>query len=195
MAKRRWLFATNNRHKLEEAREILAPFAEICSLEEVGIDVEVEENGQTFLENARIKAEAYSKLSGLPCFADDSGLCVDALNGAPGIFSARYAGEPCHHGNNNAKLLAELNGSENRSAHFHCSIATVGLAPENPHFEGKVFGQIARELSGEKGFGYDPLFIPESYTQTFAHLGPEIKNRWSHRALALNQMAEYLVRS
>jgi XTP/dITP diphosphohydrolase len=195
MAKHRWLFATNNRHKLEEAREILAPFAEICSLEEAGIDAEVEENGQTFLENARIKAEAYSRLSGLPCFADDSGLCVDALNGAPGIFSARYAGEPCHHGRNNAKLLAELKGSENRSAHFHCSIATVGLAPGDPHFEGKVFGQIGQALSGDQGFGYDPLFIPESHTQTFAQLGPEIKNRWSHRALALNQMAEYLVRS
>jgi len=195
MAKHRWLFATNNRHKLEEAREILAPFAEICSLEEVGIDAEVEENGQTFLENARIKAEAYSRLSGLPCFADDSGLCVDALNGAPGIFSARYAGEPCHHGRNNAKLLAELKGSENRAAHFHCSIATVGLALGDPHFEGKVFGQIGQELSGDQGFGYDPLFIPESHTQTFAQLGPEIKNRWSHRALALNQMADYLVRS
>ena len=120
---------------------------------------------------------------------------MDALNGAPGIFSARYAGEPCHHGRNNAKLLAELKGSENRSAHFHCSIATVGLAPGDPHFEGKVFGQIGQALSGDQGFGYDPLFIPESHTQTFAQLGPEIKNRWSHRALALNQMAEYLVRS
>jgi XTP/dITP diphosphohydrolase len=195
MAKHRWLFATNNRHKLEEAKLILAPFAEICSLQELGIDVEVEENGKTFLENARIKAEAYSALSGLPCFADDSGLCVDALNGAPGVFSARYAGEPCNHSDNNAKLLRELKSSTNRAAHFHCSIATVGLAPENPHFEGQVFGQIGNELSGDKGFGYDPLFIPESYSETFAQLGPEIKNTLSHRALALQQMAEYLMRS
>lgn len=174
---------------------ILAPFAEIYSLEEAGVDFEVEENGKTFLENARIKAEAYSKQSGLPCFADDSGLCVDALNGAPGVFSARFAGEPCNHFNNNAKLLAELKHTANRLAHFHCSIATVGLAPENPHFEGEVYGQIAWELSGEMGFGYDPLFIPDSYSETFAQLGPETKNMLSHRALALQKMAEYLLSS
>lgn len=171
----------------------MAPFAEICSLEELGIDHEVEENGSTFLENAFIKAKAYSKLAGLPCFADDSGLCVEALNGAPGIHSARFAGEPCDHDRNNSKLLANLNGFQNRVAYFHCSIATVGLADKDPHFEGNVYGRIGLALSGQKGFGYDPLFIPDGYSESFAQLGPEVKNKLSHRALALQQMAEYLL--
>jgi XTP/dITP diphosphohydrolase len=193
MAKYRWLFATNNRHKLEEARLILAPFAEICSLNDLGIEAEVEESGSTFLENARLKAEAYSSISGLPCFADDSGLCVEALKGAPGVHSARFAGEPCNHELNNAKLLAELEHSGNRAAHFHCCIATVGLAKGNPHFEGRVYGSIGLTLAGHLGFGYDPLFIPDTYSETFAQLGPDVKNRLSHRALALQQMAESLI--
>jgi XTP/dITP diphosphohydrolase len=193
MAKPRWLFATNNRHKLEEAKEILAPFAEICSLEESGIEHEVEENGSTFLENAFIKAKAYSELAGLPCFADDSGLCVNVLKGAPGIHSARFAGEPCDHDRNNAKLLANLGDSTDRTAYFHCSIATVGLADNDPHFEGNVYGHIGLALSGQKGFGYDPLFIPEGYSESFAQLGPEVKNKLSHRAIALKHMAEYLL--
>ncbi|MFZ9970397.1 MAG: RdgB/HAM1 family non-canonical purine NTP pyrophosphatase [Bacteroidia bacterium] len=193
MDKPKWLFATNNAHKLEEAREILANCAEIVSLQELGLDFEVEENGLDFLQNARIKAEAYSKAAGIPCFADDSGLCVDALHGEPGVWSARYAGSPCNHQANNSKLLQALEGLENRSAQFACVIATQGLHPENPSFEGRVSGRIAEDLSGQTGFGYDPLFIPDGYEHSFAELGPAIKNQLSHRALALNQMAAYLL--
>lgn len=190
---KQWIFATNNAHKLDEAKNIFNGFAEIISLQEIGFHDEVEETEDSFKGNALLKAQAVFQKSGLPCFADDSGLCVDALDGKPGVKSARYANEtgPVDHALNNQKLLQNLSGVENRNACFKTVICAVGFEPEPLFFEGIVYGQITTELKGNDGFGYDPLFIPQNYHETFAELGSAIKNSLSHRWMAMEHMKKY----
>ena len=190
---KQWIFATNNAHKLDEAKDIFNGFAEIISLQEIGFHDEVEETEDSFKGNALLKAQAVFQKTGLPCFADDSGLCVDALDGKPGVKSARYANEtgPVDHALNNQKLLQNLSGVENRNACFKTVICAVGFETEPLFFEGIVYGQITTELKGNDGFGYDPLFVPQNYHETFAELGSVIKNTLSHRWMAMEHMKKH----
>lgn len=186
------VFASNNAHKLDEVKAILAPSrVEIKSLNDIGFFEDIEETGLTFQENAAIKVNAIFKANGMDCFADDSGLEVEALDNQPGVFSARYAGEHGNHEANNQKLLKELEGKSNRRACFKTVIALL-LDGKIQYFEGRVDGVIAKELSGNKGFGYDPLFIPDGYDRTFADMPAEIKNSISHRKRALEAMLDFL---
>lgn len=166
------VFATNNAHKIEEAQSIVADRLALISLKEAGFDIDVDETGSTFHENAYLKAQAVFEATGLPCVADDSGLCVDALHGAPGVYSARYAGEPVNHSANNAKLLSALEGSVNRSASFRTVLCVMGLGgSKRPlYFEGKVEGEILLKATGSEGFGYDPIFQPTGYSKSFAQM-------------------------
>ncbi len=186
------IFASNNAHKLVEVKAILAPsHVEIKSLNEIGFYEEIEETGLTFHENAALKVRAIYEAKGINCFADDSGLEVEALDGQPGVYSARYAGKHGNHEANNQKLLKELNEKPNRKACFKTVIALM-LNGKIHYFEGRVDGVIATEMSGSKGFGYDPLFIPDGYDKTFADMPAEIKNSISHRKRALESMLEFL---
>ena len=185
------VFATNNAHKLEEVREMLGEEYDIRSLDDIGCRVDIPETGSTFAENALQKAQFVKKYYGFDCFADDSGLEVDALGGAPGVHSARYATDGHDHAANNAKLLEELKGKTNRKADFRTVIAYV-TSSGHEFFEGRVDGRIATELRGSEGFGYDPLFVPDGYDQTFAELGSETKNKISHRARAVEQFVKSL---
>ncbi|MBQ7421966.1 MAG: non-canonical purine NTP diphosphatase [Prevotella sp.] len=196
------VFATNNQHKLEEIRKILGEGFDIVSLSEIGCHEDVPETGKTLEENAWQKANYVYEHYGLSCFADDTGLEVDALNGAPGVYSARYAGGTGHDSEANmAKLLHELGENNNRKARFRTVIALIlkgGESQETAHqevretFEGIVEGHISKEKRGSEGFGYDPVFVPEGYHQSFAELGMEVKNAISHRARAVAKLAEYL---
>ena len=187
---KKWVFATNNQHKIEEAKEILGGFAEIMSLNSINFHDDIEETADSFEGNALIKAKTVFEKTGFPCFADDSGLCVNALNGRPGVKSARFANEhgPVDHSLNNQKLLNELEGKADRSAFFTTVICAYGFNDSPIYFTGEVHGNIASALSGAEGFGYDPLFVPEGFDKTFAELGSKIKNEMSHRANALNKM-------
>ncbi len=190
---KKWVFATNNQHKIQEAKAILGDFAEIVSLKDINFNEEIDETADTFQGNASLKAQTVFEKTGFPCFADDSGLCVEALNLMPGVKSARYAVEngPVNHLLNNQKLLFELGDESNRKAFFITVICAVGFEEFPLFFEGKVHGSIAFEPKGNQGFGYDPLFVPQEFQKTFAELGPEIKNSMSHRANALNLMKSY----
>ncbi len=190
---KKWVFATNNLHKLEEAQAILGEFAQIVSLHDIGFQEDIPETADTFEGNALLKAQTVFDKTGFPCFADDSGLCVKALNLQPGVKSARYAVEngPVNHDLNNQKLLSELKNVSNRDAFFVTVICAVGFEPNPVYFKGEVNGSIALEPMGTQGFGYDPLFVPHNHQQTFAQLGPEIKNTMSHRANALNKMKSH----
>ena len=186
------VFATNNKHKLEEIREILGENFEIVSLKDIGCDVDIPETGNTLEDNALQKAEYVKQHYGFDCFADDTGLEVDALNGAPGIHSARYAEGTDHDSNANMdKLLKELGNNNNRKARFRTVIALL-LNGETHLFEGIVNGKIIYEKHGTEGFGYDPIFVPDGYEQSFAELGMEIKNQISHRARAVKKLADFL---
>jgi len=186
------VFATNNAHKLEEVRAILGDAYEIRSLDDIGCRVDIPETGSTFQENALQKAQFVKQYFGFDCFADDSGLECDALDGAPGVRSARYASEEGHDSEANMqKLLAELDGKASRKADFRTVIAFVTDTGVQ-YFEGKVDGQILTERRGEGGFGYDPLFQPDGYGQTFAEMPAEEKNKVSHRARAIAKFADYL---
>jgi len=185
------VFATNNKHKLDEVRKIVAGKIEIVSLEEIGCHDDIPETADTLEGNALLKANYIKNKFGLDCFADDTGLEVEALNNAPGVYSARYAGIAHDSEANMKKLLIELEGKENRKAHFRTAIALI-RENETHLFEGIVNGRIGTEKKGENGFGYDPVFIPEGYTQTFAELGDEIKNNISHRAEAVRKLNDYL---
>lgn len=187
------VFATNNKHKLEEIREILGENFEIVSLKDIGCDVDIPETGNTLEDNALQKAEYVKQHYGLDCFADDTGLEVDALNGAPGIHSARYAEGTDHDSNANMdKLLKELGNNNNRKARFRTVIALL-LNGETHLFEGIVNGKIIYEKHGTEGFGYDPIFVPDGYEHSFAELGMQIKNQISHRARAVNKLADFLL--
>lgn len=186
------VFATGNPGKIREASAILSGY-EIISPRDLGIFDEPEETGETFRENSLIKAEALWKATGLPCFADDSGLCVDALGGAPGVHSARYASESHDFDANIAKLLSALEGVEDRKAHF-CCVATLILDGKPVFFEGRCDGRISTERYGRGGFGYDPVFIPDESPdgKTFAELGEDFKNAIAHRGKALRAMSAWL---
>lgn len=186
------VFATNNQHKLEEIRKITQGSLEILSLTDIGCNEEIDETGNTLNENALIKATYVKERYGYDCFADDTGLEVDALEGAPGVFSARYAGEACRPEDNMEKLLAEMKETENRRAQFRTVIA-LHCNGENHLFEGVIRGSIIREKKGNEGFGYDPIFMPEGYDKTFAELGTEVKNQISHRAVATGKLMHFLL--
>lgn len=189
------VFATANEGKLKEIREILADFdIEVISMEEAGIELEVEENGATFEENSLIKARALKELTGLPALADDSGLVVDYLNGEPGIYSARYMGRDTSYDEKNTHIieqLAEAKGEE-RSARFVCVISLV--LPDGREFTktGTMEGRIGYEIKGSNGFGYDPIFFLPEYGKTSAEISPEEKNRISHRGKALREMKKLI---
>lgn len=185
------VFATNNKHKLEEIRKITNGTLQILSLSDIHCTEEIEENGVTLEENALLKARFVKEKYGYDCFADDTGLEVEALDGAPGVYSARYAGEACNPVDNMRKLLTVLQGVENRNARFRTVIALL-IDGEEHLFEGIVKGKIIEEKRGKAGFGYDPVFMPDEYKQTFAELGNEVKNQISHRALATRKLAVFL---
>lgn len=182
--KERIIIATRNAHKVEEIQAILSDY-EVCDLSSVDDPPEVEETGLTFVENATLKAVAISKLTDALVLSDDSGLEVDALNGDPGVYSSRYAGEDGNDELNNAKLLRELEGMDDRLARFRCVIVIARGGEGLANFSGAVEGRILEARRGEGGFGYDPLFAPLGYDESFAELGEKIKNGMSHRARAL----------
>lgn len=187
------ILASNNAHKLAEIREILGGcFEEIRTLREAGIVHETVEDGETFLDNARKKAREIAEISGCCALADDSGLCVDALGGAPGVYSARFAGEHGDDEANNVLLLEKLQGVENRAAHFTCAVVLAYPDGRELSAEGYFYGEIAHAPAGENGFGYDPLFFLPAYGCTSAQLSPEEKNRISHRGNALRALLEKL---
>lgn len=200
----RLILATNNSHKLSEIKDILGEDFDILSLKDVGINTDIDENGETLLENSRIKAMSVSSIlekNNYPypfiVIADDTGLLVDELNGEPGIYSARYAGSEGHDSEANMRLLlSKLEGKENRKAHFSTFITyiekTDAYTTDIKYFEGRVDGTILKEKHGTEGFGYDPIFQPDGYDKSFAELGLEIKNNISHRARAIQQLADFI---
>ena len=187
------IIASNNAHKLTEMKAILAPFFDdVQSMREAGIEHETVEDGKTFMENAVKKARELAEISGCCAIADDSGLCVDALGGGPGVYSARYSGVHGDDKANNAKLLRELDGVEDRGAHYTCAIALVWPDGRLLTAEDYLYGEIAHDERGSNGFGYDPLFLlPEQGLRT-GEISPEEKNRISHRGKALRQLVEKL---
>ena len=194
------VFATNNEHKLREIREILGPKFDIVSLAQIGCHEDIPETGRTLEDNAHQKAKYVFDHYHISCFADDTGLEVEALGGAPGVHSARYAEGTDHDSEANmAKLLRKMTGQDNRKARFRTVISLIVMEGDNPfcsreyQFEGEVRGRIGTEKQGSEGFGYDPLFIPEGYDRSFAQLGEDIKNRISHRARAVRKLAEHLL--
>ena len=186
------VFATNNQHKLDEVQKITAGHTEIVSLAAIDCHDDIPETADTLEGNALQKARYVKDKFGYDCFADDTGLEVEALDGAPGVYSARYAGGEGHDSEANMKkLLAELKGKENRKAQFRTAICLIE-GGEKHLFEGIVKGEIIREKKGSSGFGYDPVFVPEGYAETFAEMGAEEKNRISHRARAVQKLCDYL---
>ncbi len=188
----RLIFATNNRHKLEEMRLAIGSEAEIISLAEAGIQKEIPEPFDTLKENAQIKARTIHQLSGgKNCFSEDTGLEVDSLGGEPGVHSARYAGEPVSFANNIRKLLRALADADNRRARFITIICLI-LEGTEYFFEGRCEGQILRSSAGEEGFGYDPVFLPDGSQKSFAEMNPEEKNIFSHRRKAADLLIAFL---
>ncbi len=186
------IFATNNAHKLEEVSAIIGDAFELVTLREAGITEEIPENEPTIEGNALAKARYVWEKTGCDCFADDTGLEVDALGGAPGVHSARYATDGHDFGANRAKLLREMEGKSERTARFRTVVALIEGGKESC-FEGIVEGTITTREIGEGGFGYDCLFLPEGYNRTFAELAPEEKNAISHRGRAVAKLAKWLV--
>ena len=192
MMKRKLVFATNNAHKLEEVVAILGDQVELLSLNDIGCQADIPETAETLEGNALLKSSYIYKNYHLDCFDDDTGLEVETLNGAPGVYSARYAGGEGHDAQANMlKLLHELDGKENRKAQFRTAISLI-LDGKEYLFEGVIKGEIIKEKRGDSGFGYDPVFMPEGYDRTFAELGNDIKNQISHRALAVQKLCEFL---
>ena len=189
--KKKLVVATNNAHKLEEISAILGDEMELFSLKDINCHADIPETADTLEGNARQKALYIYENYGMDCFADDTGLEVDALNGAPGVFSARYAGDGHDSEANMQKLLKELEGKENRKAQFRTAICLI-MEGKEYLFEGIVKGAIIEEKRGGAGFGYDPIFVPEGYDQTFAELGNDIKNTISHRARAVEKLCKFL---
>lgn len=185
------VFATNNKNKLREMREIMEGLYEILSLEDIGCHEDIVEDADTIQGNAKIKADYITNHYHVDCFADDTGLEVEALNGAPGVYSARYAGEHCSYQDNVDKLLSALKGVENRKACFRTVIA-LNMDGETRFFEGRCDGVITTEVHGEGGFGYDPVFLPDGFSLTFAEMPAEQKNKISHRGRATQKLIEFL---
>lgn len=193
------VFATNNRDKLREIREILEPEFNIISLSDIGCHEDIPETGKTLEENSLLKAQYIYDHYHQNCFADDTGLEVDALNGEPGVHSARYAEDTDHDNEANIKkLLSKLGNKDNRKAKFRTVITLIQRSPDYTHrqvtncFEGEISGTIAKKKLGIAGFGYDPLFIPEGYKESFAQMGDIEKNKISHRARAVSKLVEFL---
>jgi XTP/dITP diphosphohydrolase len=189
--KKKLVVATNNAHKLEEISAILGNEMELLSLKDIHCNADIPETADTLEGNARQKAMYIHENYGMDCFADDTGLEVEALNGAPGVFSARYAGDGHDSEANMQKLLKELEEKENRKAQFRTAICLI-MEGKEYLFEGIVKGHIIEEKRGGAGFGYDPIFIPEGYNQTFAELGNDVKNTISHRARAVEKLCTFL---
>ncbi|MDA8581554.1 RdgB/HAM1 family non-canonical purine NTP pyrophosphatase [Schleiferiaceae bacterium] len=185
------VFATHNPGKLQEVRELLAPDYEVIGLSELGDHEDIEETALTLEGNAWIKARTVWQKHGLSCFSDDTGLEIEALDGAPGVFSARFAGADKDPQANMDKVLDELKGQRNRKARFRTAVAMV-LNGEEFLFEGTVNGEITTVQSGAKGFGYDPIFSPNGYNSTFAEMDAQTKNAISHRGLAIKKLVAFL---
>ena len=195
--KKEIVFATNNEHKLSEIRSILGEEFEVKSLNDIGCHEEIPEDFDTLEDNAAQKAHYIFDKYHVDCFADDTGLEVEALNGEPGVHSARYAEGTDHDSEANMdKLLQKLDGQDNRNARFRTVIALIQKGEPEAKvslFQGTVYGVITQKKSGAEGFGYDPIFQPDGYDQTFAELGNDIKNNISHRAHAVSKLAEFLL--
>lgn len=186
------VFATNNAHKLDEVRAILGNKIEVLSLKDIGCNEDIPETADTLEGNALLKARYVNEHYNVDCFADDTGLEVEALDGAPGVYSARYAGGEGHDSEANMqKLLTELEGQTNRKARFRTAIMLI-INDKQHLFEGIVNGEIATSRKGTSGFGYDPVFIPEGYKESFAEMGNEEKNKISHRAVATEKLCRFL---
>lgn len=187
-------FASHNLNKVNELKALVGSNIEILSLDDLGVKEEIPETGKTLEENALQKAKFVVDTFSVDCFADDTGLEVKALGGAPGVYSARYAGEPANSERNMAKLLDALSGINQREAKFRTVIALI-QKNEVFSFEGVVEGEIAKNLSGVQGFGYDPLFIPKGFNRTFAEMSLEEKNKISHRGRAVEKLIEFLTKT
>lgn len=185
------VFATHNKHKLSEIKFIIGSDYEVIGLHEIGCTEEIPETGTTLKENALLKARYVVEKYGIDCFADDTGLEVDALNGAPGVYSARYAGEGCTFSDNVNKMLKEMTGKTSRSCRFKTVIALI-LNNNEYFFKGTVEGKIIENPRGTAGFGYDPIFVPNGYSQTFSEMSLELKNKISHRGIATNKLMQFL---
>lgn len=185
------VFATNNRHKLDEVRAIVGDKVEVLSLNDIGCHDDIPETADTLQGNALIKARYIHEKFGVDCFADDTGLEVEALDGAPGVYSARYAGEECDSEANMQKLLQNLTGKSNRNAQFRTVIALI-IKGEEKLFNGIVKGTITEEKRGDSGFGYDPVFVPEGFSESFAQMSGDMKNSISHRYRATLELSNYL---
>ena len=190
----RLIIATRNAHKTAEIRAMIGDRFEVLDVTSFPECPEIQETGTTFLENARLKAEGISRVIDGWVLSDDSGLEVDALGGAPGVWSSSFGGEEGNHAMNNARLLREMSGKADRRARFRCTMVLAQGGKEVANFSGTVEGTIIDDARGAKGFGYDPLFVPEGHAATFAELGDEIKNSLSHRSRALTQAVEFLSR-
>ena len=189
--KRIFVFATNKAHKLEEVTAILGNRIELLSLKDIHCHVDIPETADTLEGNALLKAQYIFENYQMDCFADDTGLEVEALNGEPGVYSARYAGDGHNAEANMLKLLQNMEGIENRKAQFRTAFALIINGKEHL-FEGIIKGEIIKTRRGNSGFGYDPIFVPEGYSQTFAEMGNELKNKISHRAIATNKLCKFL---
>lgn len=185
------VFATNNLNKLKEVQDMLSGEIELLSLKDIGCTEEIEETATTLEGNSKLKADYVTEHYQYNCFADDTGLEVHSLQGAPGVYSARYGGQPRNAGRNMDKLLSELNDKKDRTAQFR-TIITLNLNGKAYDFEGICKGEILKERSGNGGFGYDPIFQPEGYTQSFAEMSSEEKNKISHRGLAIEKLVQFL---
>jgi XTP/dITP diphosphohydrolase len=188
----RIVLATRNAHKAEEIRRMAPSWIDILTLDDIGWTIPIEEPHDTFEENAQVKAVTIFNACGIPALADDSGLEVDALSGRPGVRSARYAGDDQDDRRNLEKVIDELDGCTNRRARFRAVLAFCAAPGHTDFFQGVVDGYIADKASGTGGFGYDPVFMPEGFDRTFGELGPEVKNRISHRAKALAAFIRHL---
>ena len=185
------IFATNNKHKLQEVRDIVGDRVEVLSLSDIDCNDDIPETADTLQGNALIKARYIYEKYGVDCFADDTGLEVEALDGAPGVYSARYAGEECDSEANMKKLLHNLTDKNNRNAQFRTVIALI-INGEERLFNGIVKGVIATEKMGTSGFGYDPIFIPEGFSESFAQMDTSMKNSISHRYRATEELSKFL---
>lgn len=186
------VFATGNSHKLQEVQGLFKEGFALSCLKDVNITEEIPETADNLVDNALQKAWYVYNKCGIPCFADDTGLEVDALNGAPGVYSARYAGEQKDSKLNMLLLLKNMTGKENRNARFRTIIAYIDENAQEHIFEGEIRGKIIENMAGENGFGYDPIFVPEGYDKTFAQLSSETKNKISHRARAMEKFLSYI---
>ena len=190
----RLCFASNNKHKLEEIKNVVGRKIEILSLADIKCNEELPETRNTLEGNSLQKAEYVLQHYNTPCFADDTGLEVEALNGAPGVYSARYAGNHRNTDDNIALLLQNLKNDTNRKAQFRTVITLIGIEAQPVFFEGVIRGEIITDKRGLSGFGYDPVFVPEGHSKTFAEMTLEEKNQLSHRAIAVKKLVEYLSR-